>query len=314
MGWKALVAAGKLFRNRNFILVLSLVSGLIIGEPGAYLVQPLVIPLLVLVMTVSALNMSFRQFASVQNVTRIVLISLLFNYVILGGLTLVLAKWLITDEQLLVGFVVYALVPTAIAVVPFSYELKGNIPFSLIGMTGSYLAALIILPAGMFYLLGANVFDPTSLLITLGQLIVLPIFISRILFHLKVSRHIERWRGSIINWSLFFVIFALISLNRQALLTDFNVLIRTSVIAVLTLFLLVYFLEYGAKALSVKHETTVSVILLGTLKNYAMAGGILLSLFGERSALPPAIFVFYGVFMVVWLGYRFSKHDEPPRK
>jgi BASS family bile acid:Na+ symporter len=314
MGWKALVTAGKLLRNRNFILVLALVSGLMIGEPGAHLVGPLVIPLLVLVLTVSALNMSFRQFASVQNVSRIVLISLLFNYVILGGLTLVLAKWLITDEQLWVGFVVYALVPPAIAVVPFSYGLKGDVSFSLIGMTGSYLAALIIVPAGMFYLLGANVFDPSSLLITLGELIVLPIFVSRILVYLNVSRHIERWRGSIVNWSLFFVIFALISLNRQAFLSDFDVLIRTSVIAVLTLFLLAYFLEYGAKALRVKHETTVSVILLGTLKNYAMAGGILLSLFGERSALPPAIFVFFGVFMVVWLGYRFSKYDETPRK
>ena len=84
MGWKALITAGKLFRNRNFILILSLVLGLAIGKPGAYWTQPMVIPLLALVMTISALNISFRQFASVQNVSRIVLYSLLLNYVILA--------------------------------------------------------------------------------------------------------------------------------------------------------------------------------------------------------------------------------------
>ncbi|MDQ1280260.1 MAG: bile acid:Na+ symporter, family [Thermoproteota archaeon] len=311
---KALVTAGKLFGNRNFILILSLVLGLAIGKPGAYWTQPMVIPLLALVMTISALSISFRQFASVQNVFRIVLYSLLLNYVVLGGITLLLAKWLITGDQLWIGFVVYALVPPATAVVPFSYALKGDVSFSLIGMTGAYLAALIIVPAGIVYFLGANLFNPLSLIATLGELIVIPIFVSRILVRLNVGRYIERWRGSIINWSLFLVIFALISLNRQTFLSDFDALIRTGVIAVITSFLLAYFLEIGAKALRLKYETTISVILLGTIKNYSMAGGILLSLFSERSTIPPAICVFFGIFLVVWLGFHFRKYEQTPRK
>ena len=306
---KALIAVGKLFRDRNFILILSLALGLAIGKPGAYLIQPIVLPLLALVMTISALNISFQQFASVQKVSRIILYSLLLNYVILGGMTLLLAKWLITDDQLWIGFVVYALVPPATAVVPFTYVLKGDVSFSLIGMTGAYLAALIIMPTGMIYLLGANSFNPLNLIITLGELIVIPIIISRILVYLNVAKYIERLRGSIVNWSLFFVIFALISLNRQTFLGDFDILIRTGLIAVITSFLLAYFLEIGAKALRIKHETTVSVILLGTIKNYSMAGGILLSLFSERSTIPPAICVFFGVFLVVWLGFHFRKYE-----
>ena len=314
MEMKVLVVLGKLFQDRNFILILSLVLGLVIGKPGAYLIQPIVIPLLAVVMTISAMNISFRQFASIQNVSRIVLYSLLLNYVLLGGMTLLLAKWLITDDQLWVGFVVYALVPPATAVVPFTYVLKGDVSFSLIGMTGAYLAALIIMPTGMVYLLGANSFNPLNLIITLGELIVIPIIISRILIYLNVAKYIERLRGSIVNWSLFFVIFALISLNRQTFLSDFDVLIRTGFIAVITSFLLAYFLEIGAKALHIKHETTVSVILLGTIKNYSMAGGVLLSLFSERSTIPPAIGVFFGVFLVVWLGFHFRKYEQASRK
>jgi BASS family bile acid:Na+ symporter len=305
---KVLVATVTLLRNRNFLLILALVLGLAIGKPGASLVQPTVLPLLALVMVVSALNISSRQFTSVKKVSRVVLYSLLLNYVILGGVILLLAKWLITDYEIWVGFVVLALVPPATAVVPFSHALGGDVPFSLIGMTGAYLAALIIMPAGLAYLLGSQIFNPLSLLLVLGELIVIPIIVSRVLLYLGASQYIEPHRGSIVNWSLFVITFSLIGLNRQAFISDFDVLIRTSVIAIVTSFLLAYLFETGAKALRVKHETTVSIIMMGTTKNWSMAGGLLLTLFSERSAIPPSICVFFAIFMIVWLEYHFRKH------
>jgi predicted Na+-dependent transporter len=63
----------------------------------------------------------------------------------------------------------------------------------------------------------------------------------------------------------------------------------------------------GAKALRVKHETTVSIMMMGTTKNWSMAGGLLLAFYSERSAIPPSIFVFFAIFMIVWLEYRFRK-------
>jgi BASS family bile acid:Na+ symporter len=229
--------------------------------------------------------------------------------VLLGGAILLLAKWLIIDYELWVGFVVLALVPPATAVVPFSYTLGGNVSFSLIGMTGTYLAALIVMPLGLVYLLGAQIFDPLSLLSTLAELVILPIIVARILVHIGVSRYIEPYRGSIVNWSLSIVTFTLIALNREAFIGDFDVLIRASVIAVVISFFLAHLLELGTRALRVKHETAVSVILMGTMKNWSMAGGLLLSLFSARSTIPPAICLFFAVFMVVWMGYYFRKHS-----
>ena len=83
--------------------------------------------------------------------------------------------------------------------------------------------------------------------------------------------------------------FTLIGLNRQAFVSDFDALLRTGVIAVATSFLLAYMLEAGAKALRVKHETAVGAMLMGTLKNWSMAGGLLLNLFSERSIIPPSL-------------------------
>ena len=286
---------------------MALVLGLAIGKPGASLVQPAVLPLLGLVMVISALSISKWQFASFRRVSRIVLYSLLLNYVMLGGVTLLLAKWFITDYEIWVGFVVLALVPPATAVVPFSYALGGDVSFSLIGMTGAYLAALIVMPVGLAYLLGSQIFDPLSLFLVLGELVVIPIIVSRVLLYLGASRYIEPHRGSIVNWSLFVVTFSVIGLNRQAFVSDFDVLISTSFIAIVTSFLLAYLLEAGAKALRVKHETTVSVIMMGTTKNWSMAGGLLLTLFSERSAVPPSICVFFAIFMIVWLEHHFRK-------
>jgi BASS family bile acid:Na+ symporter len=297
----------RLLRNRNFLLILALILGLVIGKPGATLTQPMVLPLLGLVMIVSTLNMSTRQFTSIREVSRIVLYSLLLNYVLLGGVMLLLAKWLILDYELWVGFVVLALVPPATAVVPFSYTLGGDVSFALIGMTGVYLTALIIMPIGLVYLLGAQIFNPLNLLLVLAELIILPIIAARILVYLGVSRYVERYRGIIVNWSLSIVTFTLIALNREAFISDFDVLIRTGAIAVVTSFLLAYLLEVGARALRVKHEMAVSAIIMGTMKNWSMAGGLLLNLFSARSAIPPAVSLFFAVFMVVWLGHHFRK-------
>jgi BASS family bile acid:Na+ symporter len=296
-----------LLQNRSFLLILALVLGLLIGKPGASLVQPIVLPLLALVMVISALRISKREFTSVERVSRVVLFSLLINYVMLGGVILLLAKWFITDYEIWVGFVALAFVPPATAVVPFSYALGGDVSFSLIGMTGAYLAALIIMPVGLAYLLGSQIFNPLSLLLILGELIVIPIIVSRVLLYLKVSRYIERYRGVIVNWSLAVITFSIIGVNRQAFISDFDVLIKTSVIAFATTFLLAYLLEVGARALRLKHETTVSIIMMGTTKNWSMAGGLLLAFYSERAAIPSSIFVFFAIFMIVWLEYHFRK-------
>ena len=134
----------KLFRNRNFILILALALGLAIGENVAVRTQPLVLPALALVMTLSAANITSRDFTSLKAMPGQILISLLLNYVVMGGITLLMAWWLITDHELWTGFVVVAAVPPAVAVVPFSFMLGGNTLFSLVGMAGAYLAALVL--------------------------------------------------------------------------------------------------------------------------------------------------------------------------
>jgi len=266
-------------------------------------------PALALVMTLSATNITSRDFTTLKDMPRAILLSLLLNYVVMGGIILLMARWLIDDSELWAGFVVLATVPPAVAVVPFSYMLGGDTLFSLMGMTGAYLAALVLMPAAIALFLGVEFFDPVGLLLILGQLIVIPIVVSRILLFTGLAQRIKRWRGTIVNWSFFIVLFTIIGLNRQAFFGEFDVLLRMVIIAIVISFILGYIIELVTKALHFKRETSISLILMGTLKNYGLASGILLALFSERAAIPASICTVFGILRLVWLGFHFKKPE-----
>ena len=302
-----MASVSKLLRNRNFILILAIVLGLAIGEPVASKTQSLVLPALALVMTLSATNITSREFTSLKNMPRPILTSLLLNYVVLGGLILLMAWWLIDDRELWTGFVVLATIPPAVAVVPFSYALGGNTFFSLMGMAGAYLAALVLMPVTMALFLGVEFFEPVKLLLILGELILIPIVVSRIMLATKLDKRIAKWRGTMVNWSFFVALFTIVGLNRQAFFGEFDILLRIIIIAVATSFVLGYIIELITKALHVDRATSISLTLMGTLKNYGLASGILLTLFGERAAIPASVCTVFGISMLVWLGFHFKK-------
>jgi BASS family bile acid:Na+ symporter len=299
--------AGRVFRNRNFILILAIVLGLAIGEQGASLTQSAVVPLLALVMTLSMSGMTTREFTSIRTMPRRILVALLLTYVVTGGVLILMGRWLIHDDEILAGLIVLAAVPPAIASVPWSYVLGGDTLFSLIALMASYLVAMVVTPAIMMTFLGITSYNPIELLILLGQLIMLPIAISRILIATRVTEYIARWKNTVANWSFFVVIFTVIGLNRQAFFTEPDILLRLSIIAVVVSFGLSYIIEYGARALHVKQETVISLILVGTMKNFGLASGILLALFSERAAIPSSIMVIFFLLRTLWLGFHFKK-------
>jgi len=300
----------KLFRNRNFILILAIVLGLSIGKHGATPIQPAVLPLLALAMTLSATNVKSRDFLSLKAVPRIMVYSILLNYVVLGGSLLLMSHWLVDDHELWTGFVLLAAVPPAVAVTPFSQSLGGDTRFALIGMTACYIAAIGIMPLSILIFLGIDYFDPLRLLQILGELMVIPVLASRLLLVTGTAQRVDPWKGTILNWVFFFVIFTLIGLNRQAFFGEFDILIKIFVIAFTTTFILGYLIELVCKATKAHYDIAISAILMGTLKNYALAGGISLSLFSERSTIPSSVCVMFGVLMVVWLGFHLKKIRE----
>src|SRR3989337_2218313 len=110
----------KILKNRNFIFVLSIILGLSVGNIGDW-IKHLTIPALAIVIIVSLTQIPLKTFLQFKNLVRPTLYAILFNYLIFGAVILILAWFLIKDQQIWIGFVLLACAPPGVAIVPFTY-------------------------------------------------------------------------------------------------------------------------------------------------------------------------------------------------
>jgi BASS family bile acid:Na+ symporter len=202
------------------------------------------------------------------------------------------------------GFIIIAAVPPAVAIIPFTGFLNGDSTFSLIGSIGGYLGALIITPLMVLVLLGTASIEPLKLFIIMVQLIILPLILSRILVWARMSSKIEPLRGTITNWGFLLPASPIVGLNRAVFLGRPLSLIPVALVALASTFLLGVIIERVGDPLRIKPETLTSLILLGTLKNYGLAGGLALALFDKQTAVPATVSVIFMIVYIIWLGYK----------
>ncbi len=284
-------------------MVLALVLGVVEGKTSRY-TAPLVLPLLGIVMTLSTLLISGRELRSLRTLMAPALWGIVMNYVILSGATLVTAALIIRDQDLWTGFVILAAVPPAVAVIPFTDFLRGDRSYALIGTAGAYLAGLFFMPGIAVVFLGSAVVQPTRLVSIIISLIVAPFLVSRLLLWLKWDRRIQPLKGPITNWCFFVVTYTIVGSNRPIILGNPLGLVPVLVVAVFTIICLGLIVEYSARFMRVNAGTWRALMFLGTLKNYGLAGGVSLTLFGTETALPATMSVVVMVIYVVLLQLR----------
>lgn len=282
--------------NRNLILSLAIILGLSISV-GSW-IKYLTIPALAIVMVVSLTQISYREFLSIKKIIKPSLYTIFFNYIIFGLVMLLLAWFLLDDNQLWIGFVILAAAPPGVAIAPFAYIIGADEKFSIIGMVGANIASLAIIPLAGLIFIGKNFADPLNLFIIFIELIIAPMLISQILLRYRLDRHILKWRGAIVNWGLFIVIFAVISLNRSIFFKDINTLLIISLISFVSIFGVWLAVNFLLKKLKFSEEIRKSLILAATVKNSGFAAATALALFGEKASLPGAIL---SIFLIIFL-------------
>ena len=288
-----------LLRNRDFIMMVALAMGLIWGGAAPWS-ERATLPLLMVVMTLATMGVSGSTFRSPKDLVAPALAGIVMNYLVLGGFLLALNALLIRDEALQSGFVLLAAVPPAVAVIPFTLFLHGDSTFSLIGTLGSYLGALVIMPVMTVVFLGSGFVDPGKLTMIMIELILLPLILSRILLRFKMAPRIDPLKGTLTNWSFFVLTYTIVGLNREVFLTNPLSLVSPALIAIASTFVLGWVIEGVGKAFRIPQKTLVGLVLLGTLKNYGLAGGLALNLFSRKTALPATV---SAVFMITYIVY-----------
>jgi BASS family bile acid:Na+ symporter len=300
------LVAKLLFTNRNFIFMLAIALALAAGQ-GATWIAPALVPIIAVTMTLSIVTVTNRDLISIKKSPYPILITLLFNYAIMSGITLFMAKWLILDSVLWAGFAIIVAIPPAISSTTVSYILGGDTVLPLIGTTGVYLIALGLTPVILILLLGASLISPVRIVLTLVQLIVIPLIVSRVFIATSVAQRIIKWRDIAINWCFFIAIYIIIGLNRQLFFAPTDVLSVVFIIAGVTSFGLGHVINFIGKKLGVERSKRISLVVIGTKKNTGLASAVAFAFLGPMAAFPAAVYAMFEILTIVWWGFFFKK-------
>jgi BASS family bile acid:Na+ symporter len=277
--------------------------GLLLPQ-AAPVTRHLILPALALAMALSSMEIESAIFRQPRSFLYPAMLGIVMSYIILGNVIIGVAALMISDEMIWTGFVLLAAVPPAVAVIPFSGFLKGNGVLSLFGTVGAYLGGLAIMPLIAFTLLRSQSFDPFKLVMITLELIVLPLAVSRLLLRNGWKERIAPYVGTVTNWSFFIVLYALVGLNRDIILGWTTTLLPVASIAFISMFILGFLIDWISGLFHIPRETRTSLVLLGTLKNQGLAGGLALTLFSPEAALPAAVATMIMIVYIIWLDFK----------
>lgn len=292
--------------NRNIIFLLALALGFL-WDTGADHAQRLIVPGLAVVMTISTMGITGDTFRSARSVISFSLIGIAASFFLHGIILVGLIAFLIQDRSFWIGFILIAAVPPAVAVIPFALFLRGDMALALLGTIGGYLGALIITPLIAVSFLGTGFISPAKLLLILGELIVGPLLLSRILVGTGLSKRIDPYKGPITNWSFALVIYIITGLNRDIFVQDPLSVGPVAVVAFLTTFILGWAMEKVGNCLRWDQAKLKSLMLLTTFKNYGLAGALAIVFFEPRTAVPATVTSAVGILYFIWLEVRAAK-------
>ncbi|MCK7508319.1 MAG: hypothetical protein MZV70_32550 [Desulfobacterales bacterium] len=293
----------RFLNNRNFIFLLAIGFGLALPQPAVW-TKLMMMPALALVMTLATINVSNDYFLKPRAILIPSLFGILMTYVILGGVILAAAALLINAQNIWIGFVLIAAVPPAVAVIPFTAILEGNVSYTLSGTVASYLAALAIMPLMFWIFIGTGFADPYKLIRIMLLLIVLPLVLSRIILYFNWQDRIAPVRGLLTDWGFFIVLYSMIGVNRDLIFSQPLLIVPIAMVVLAATFVLGFVIEKIGVLAKVDKKNRISLVLLGTLKNQGIAGGLAIALFEKEAALPSAVYSVFMILYIMWLDLR----------
>jgi len=295
-------------RNRNFVLVLAVVIGLLFGD-YATLIKDYTIYVLAIVMTFSMTNIRTSSLYPPNTLVKPMLMGALLNYFIYAIIMIGLAHFLIDDQIIFYGFVVIATTPPGVAIIPFSHILRGDVEYSIKGVLGAFICTVFVTPFIIGWITGNDSIKSLDLFILMLKTIVIPLLISRVLLLPNIVGLISKVRGKIVDWGFALLIFIAIGLNRQVFFSEPEILFRIAIILVIMHFVLGIAYEKIALIFSKNLIKTTSQNLLLTIKSSGFAVVTALTLFGQKAAIPTAGLAIFVLLYLLFLSFRQGNKD-----
>ena len=286
-----------LIQNSTSVLILSVLLGLVLPGP-ARATEALVTPALMVMMAFSLTEVDLGRDIKSSGSLKSGLLGIIINYGLLSGLILLLS-YSLPDESLRNGFVIMAAVPPAVAVLPMTRILKGDMSLSFAGEILSYLASLLLMPLIIYLFVHQTGISPIYLLQISIVLILIPALASRLVRLIPINPVLP------INLGFFLVTYTVIGLNQGALWTDGWSVAWISIARTFAVGLAVFIL---ARSAGLKSSQAISLTLLGSFKNLGLAAAVSLLLVGPAAGLPAAFCVLAETAFFILLSFARSRY------
>lgn len=277
-----------IFLNRNSILIIGLLTGLICGEFAIH-IKTYTVYILAIVMTFSTSGIKTKALWPPKDILKPMLVGALLNYLVFGLVIIGLAWLLMPEDILYYGFIIIAAAPPGVSVIPFTYILKGNVDYAILGTLGAFIASIFMAPFIVKYFGNSNGINSQQLFMMMVKLVVVPMILSRFLLIKQIFPVIEKIRGKVVDWGFAIIIFVAVGINRQVFFSDY----KTLLLVTLTLFAGTFILGWLYDILSIKifgYKTiNIAENLLVTTKSSGFSVVTAMTLFGERAAIPSAV-------------------------
>jgi predicted Na+-dependent transporter len=172
-------------KNYQLIIVLAMALGLVLGvfttEPGRLLQRYSQLWTFLMVLFIS-LTITPRQFRSVGQQPGAILAGLALNFIFMPLVCWVLARWLVSNEDLAIGVILVGVVPCAGMAAVWTALLKGDVPLGMAINALTMLLAPFLIPPLMYILAGAGVrVNPWAMFQQLTLILLLPLVLGIVL-------------------------------------------------------------------------------------------------------------------------------------
>ncbi len=293
----------KIVTNRNFVLILALVSGLTIGDVAHY-IKDYTFYILAVVLSFSTSGIVLSEIASKKEVGKSILLGILLNYVIFGLVLFVLSHYFSINEAIYKGFVVIIATPPGVAIIPFSYMLKGNIQRATMATLAGFLASVFLAPFIIKFLTNNDQLSAWKLFLDTFKVVIIPIIISRFLLLKPIKNFTVKSRGKIVNWGFALIIFTAVGINRMVFLSNIDILMNVSLILFVAIFVLGQLYDFLAHKLGMSSDERITQNLILTLKSSGFSVVIAMTLFGGDASIPPAVLSVFVLLYLLFLSFK----------
>lgn len=274
------------FPIRNLFLISALVLGLSVSEYASFL-KGSMLYILTFMMTLSLQSISSSIFKPNRLLIKPILWSIFFNYFLFGIILLLLAYVIIPFEhEMFAGFVLIAISPPGIVIVPFAARMKSNVDWSAIGVIGSYFFLLILFPITMIFF-NAEI-NPYEIFMLLLFSVILPLVFSRILRKLPSFKFTTKHQGLLIDISFFVLIYVVIGINKNLLVNNFHLAAFPLLVFMILLFPITALFIHLLKTLKLPQKDIINKTLMFSVKNNGFSAVTAITLFGTVAAIPSA--------------------------